>query len=129
VQVGKPNDLVFAADGPRAEAFHPGKLIERADRAWKEAGVERFTLHECRHGAASVWIEAGVIPRRVQKWLGHADISTTFKLYGKLLDRSEPESVAKVDQYLASVGTSMGTTDAEQSGSEPSPEGHVSLAA
>jgi integrase len=117
---GKPDEPVFPADGPRAEAFHPGKLIERADTAWTAAGVERFTPHECRHGAASVWIEAGVIPRRVQKWLGHADISTTFGIYGKLLDRSEPESVAKVDAYLAAVGTSMGTSDADQSGLERS---------
>lgn len=112
---GKPDAPVFPPDGPRAEAFHPGKLTERADRAWAAAGVERFTPHECRHGAASVWIEAGVIPRRVQKWLGHADISTTFGIYGKLLDRSEPESVSKVDSYLAAVGTSMGTSGAADS--------------
>jgi integrase len=119
---GKPDELVFPPDGPRAEAFHPGKVSERADKAWKAAGVERFTLHECRHGAASVWIEAGVIPRRVQRWLGHADISTTFGIYGKLLDRSEPESVAKVDSYLAAVGTPMGTSDADQSGLERLPK-------
>lgn len=117
---GRPDDLVFPADGPRAAAFHPGKVSDRADESWTKAKVERFTLHECRHGAASVWIEAGVIPRRVQAWLGHADISTTFGIYGKLLDRSEPESVAKVDDYLAAVGTAMGTADAEGSGSERS---------
>lgn len=113
-----PDDAVFPPDGPRARAFHPGKLTNRADAAWAAAGIERFTLHECRHGAASVWIEAGVVPRRVQKWLGHSDISTTFNIYGKLLDRSEPESIAKVDDYLSAVGTSVGTTGAAEGGSE-----------
>lgn len=112
-----PDDAVFAPDGPRARAFHPGKLTKRADAAWAAAGVERFTLHGCRHGAASVWIEAGVVPRRVQSWLGHSDISTTFNIYGKLLDRSEPESIAKVDDYLSAVGPSMGPTGAVDSGS------------
>jgi integrase len=36
------------------------KLSERADAAWKSAGLNRITLHECRHTFASLMIAAGV---------------------------------------------------------------------
>ncbi|MDP9386267.1 MAG: tyrosine-type recombinase/integrase [Actinomycetota bacterium] len=112
----RPDGLVFATrtGGP----FDPAEVTKRADRAWEKAtpSVERFTLHEGRHGAASVWIEAGVNARRVQTWMGHSSITTTYDLYGKLLDRSEAEQVALVDGYLR--GTSVGPTGAEGSGTE-----------
>jgi hypothetical protein len=49
--------------------------------------------------------------------MGHSSINTTFDLYGRLLDRSEAESVGKVDASLA-VGPSVGPTGAEQSGQQ-----------
>lgn len=114
----KPDALVFL--GARGGAFAPATVQKRATAAWEAAGVERFTFHECRHGAASVFIESRVSPRRVQKWLGHSKFSTTFDLCGKLLDRSEPASVAAVDDYLAgvAVGPSVGPIGADESGLE-----------
>lgn len=52
--------------------------------------------------------------------MGHSEFSTTFDLYGKLLDRSEPEAIDAVDAYLAgvSVGPSVGPPCADRSGSE-----------
>lgn len=111
-----PDGLVFATrtGGP----FDPTEVTKRADRAWPKAStpVARFTLHEGRHGAASVWIEAGVNARRVQAWMGHSSITTTYDLYGKLLDRSEGEQVALVDGYLR--GTFVGPSGAKSSGTE-----------
>lgn len=98
--------------------FDPSEVSKRADKAWAKARppVERFTLHEGRHGAASVWIEAGVNAKRVQRWMGHSSITTTFDIYGHLIDRSEPDEVAEVDDFL--VGHSVGHRGAEQSGNE-----------
>lgn len=114
----KPDALVFL--GARGGAFAPATVQKRATAAWEAAGVERFTFHECRHGAASVFIEAKLSPRRVQTWMGHSKFSTTFDLYGKLLDRSEPASVAAVDAYLAgvAVGPSVGPPGADEGGLE-----------
>ena len=40
--------------------FAGEKLSERADKAWRSAGLDRITLHECRHTFASMMIAAGV---------------------------------------------------------------------
>lgn len=49
--------------GPRATApmvlVVGEKLSERADEAWKSAGLNRITLHECRHTFGSLVIAAG----------------------------------------------------------------------
>lgn len=108
------NALVFGTStgGP----FDPSDVTRRADKAWKEN--DRFTLHELRHGFASVCIEADVNAKRLQTWMGHSKITTTFDLYGRLLDRSEAESVEKVDAYLS--GTFVGPSQAARSGSQRS---------
>jgi integrase len=106
--------LVFGTStgGP----FDPGDVSKRAAKAWK-GNCEPFTLHECRHGFASVCIEADVNAKRIQTWMGHSSINTTFDLYGRLLDRSEAESVGKVDSFLA-VGPAVGPPGAEPSGKQ-----------
>jgi integrase len=40
--------------------FPPTPLANRAKAAWRKAGLERITLHECRHTFASLMIAAGV---------------------------------------------------------------------
>src|SRR5215207_663093 len=44
---GRSDGLAFSQDG--TTPFDPGKLTERADKAWKAAGLTRITLHACRH--------------------------------------------------------------------------------
>lgn len=46
----------------------------------------RFGFHALRHAAASMWIERGTDPKRVQTWLGHASIQLTFDTYGHLFE-------------------------------------------
>ena len=57
LRTGRTAGLVF---GSTAESpFQPRKLIRHADNAWKAAGLDRITLHECRHTYASLMIAAG----------------------------------------------------------------------
>jgi len=69
-----PDTLVFATKtgGP----FDGGDVSKRAAQAW-DGKAQRFGLHECRHGFASVCVEAGVNPKRIQIWMGHSSIATT----------------------------------------------------
>lgn len=46
----------------------------------------RYPLHPFRHTAASIWIEMGFSPKRVQYLMGHSSIQLTFDLYGHLFD-------------------------------------------
>ncbi|HEU4905552.1 MAG TPA: site-specific integrase [Solirubrobacterales bacterium] len=88
-----------------ASPFDPGKLTKRADRAWATAGLERITLHECRHTFASLMIAAGVNPKALQSFMGHANISITLDHYGHLMPGSEAEAAGLLDAYLKSRKT------------------------
>lgn len=52
----------------------------------------RYSLHDFRHAAASLWIEQRVNPKRVQKWMGHSSIQVTFDTYGHLFDQADQDS-------------------------------------
>jgi integrase len=45
---------------------------------------KRFRIHDLRHTAASLMIQAGYPPKMVQAILGHASITTKLDLYGHL---------------------------------------------
>lgn len=74
-------DRVFGATPTRP--FTGEKLSERADEAWKSAGLDRITLHECRHTFASLMIAAGVNAKALSTFMGHANISITLDRYGQ----------------------------------------------
>ncbi len=49
------------------------------------AGIsDRFRIHDLRHTAASLMIQAGYPPKMLQEIMGHASITTTLDLYGHL---------------------------------------------
>jgi integrase len=45
---------------------------------------KRFTWHSLRHFAVSCWIEAGLAPKTVQTFVGHATLQMTMDTYGHL---------------------------------------------
>jgi integrase len=97
----RADGLVFGGDTP----FQPSNVWRRAQRAWKRAGLQPIGLHEARHTFASVLIAAGVNPKAITTYMGHASIQTTYDLYGKLMPGSEAEAAALVDAYLARTST------------------------
>jgi integrase len=88
---------------------------DRAKRSWTQAnerGAEKgdlrqalrpMTLHECRHTFASLLIDAGVNPKAIQEFMGHATIEETFSRYGYLMPGARDQARALVDAYLASA--------------------------
>ena len=50
-------------------------------------------------------IAAGVNPKAITSYLGHASIQTTFDLYGHLMPGNEDEAVALIDAYLERTTT------------------------
>lgn len=57
-----------------------------------EAVKPRYTPHDFRHAAASLWIEQRVSPKRVQGWMGHSSIQVTFDTYGHLFEQADQDS-------------------------------------
>ena len=74
---------------------------ERGRAAAERARVEPPTLHECRHGYASLMIAAGVNVKALSTFMGHANIRITLDQYGHLLPGAEDEAAGLLDAFLA----------------------------
>ena len=110
------SELVFAReDGARP--FSPEAIGKRAKRFWATANEEEeaqaaererrapvlvrpMTLHECRHTFASLLIDAGVNPKAIQEFMGHATIEETFSRYGHLMPGTRNQASKLVDAYM-----------------------------
>jgi len=80
----KSDDLIF----PNREGHHLGhdNMIKRQflPLFGLVPEVERFNWHGLRHFAVSCWIEAGLAPKTVQTFAGHASLQVTMDRYGHL---------------------------------------------
>jgi integrase len=55
----------------------------------------RYGMHSLRHAAASAWIKQGIDLKRLQVWIGHANIQLTLDTYGHLVvDQQADASLA-----------------------------------
>jgi integrase len=97
--IGWREGLVFGSSP--TTPFCDRTLTERADRAWSRAGLDRITLHECRHTFASLMIAAGVNAKALSEYMGHSKIAVTMDLYGHLMPGNETEAAGLLDAYLA----------------------------
>lgn len=94
----EPGALVF---GRRPDKpFDPRSVNDRAYRAWRDAGLNRITLHECRHTYASFMIAAGVNAKALSVYMGHSSVTITFDRYGHLMPGNEAEAASLLDTYL-----------------------------
>jgi integrase len=70
------DDLVFAGE---LGGYLDGSAVRRGyDRALKRAALRLLRFHDLRHTFGTRMIARADI-RRVQEWMGHADIQTTVK--------------------------------------------------
>ncbi|MFG6589368.1 tyrosine-type recombinase/integrase [Sulfitobacter sp. MOLA879] len=54
-------------------------------------GEAKFGIHSLRHAAASLFIEQGWNPKKIQTLLGHASITMTMDTYGHLFETPEED--------------------------------------
>jgi integrase len=90
--------LVFGREAERP--FNPSSMQQRANRAWRKAGLNAITPHECRHTFASLMIAAGVNAKALSTYMGHANIAITMDRYGHLMPGNEREAAGLLDAYL-----------------------------
>jgi len=95
--------LVFGVSA--LSPFTGTPTTKRADRAWTKAGLQRVTLHECRHTFASLMIAAGVNAKALSVYCGHANIGITMDRYGHLMPGNEAEAAGLLDAYLERANT------------------------
>lgn len=65
-------------------------------------GKPKFGFHSLRHAAASLFIEQGWTPKKIQVLLGHSSINMTFDVYGHLFHNPEEDiaQMAKMESDL-----------------------------
>lgn len=90
----QPNDLLVTTEsGARLHAT----AFKNTTR-WSETGRGR-RLHDLRHTAACLWLEAGVSPTTVQAWMGHADLSTTQRYLHYLGTSADETGLSRLNQW------------------------------
>ena len=78
--------------------------FEYADR-WREfakAANISCTAHQLRHMMATFCFEAGLSEKDAQDILGHADISTTHKIYTHIRDSRRKSNHDKLAKFFTS---------------------------
>jgi integrase len=100
-------DLIFCT---RAGEPLNRTTISRAFRDRLQiAGLQRRRFHDLRHGAATLWLAAGVDLKTVSALLGHSTISTTANIYTGVLDSLKADAAERMTRLM------MGTTTPRQS--------------
>jgi integrase len=64
----------------------------------------KYGLHAFRHAAASLFIEQGFSPKRVQSLMGHSSIGMTFDTYGHLFPSKDDDAAAMQQLQSRLVG-------------------------
>jgi len=106
------HDFVLGAAADRP--FTPSHIRKRAKKAWDAESAKRrecnleplqpIGLHECRHTAVSLMVDAGLSLERVGDYVGHSSAWMTDK-YRHLLEGHEAEAARMLDEYLARAST------------------------
>jgi integrase len=86
----RPRDAVddaFVFPGRDGGASDQGSLRRRVlIPAAERAGLTGVGFHTLRHTCASMLIESGLSPLRLQRWMGHHSPAFTLDTYGHLID-------------------------------------------
>ncbi len=73
-------------------------------RVWlparKAAGLSQLTFHDLKHTAATLLVEEGVDIKTAQTRLGHADPSTTLRIYAQATAQADREAAERVGERL-----------------------------
>jgi integrase len=104
----KPDDLVFTKPGGYLLRL-PNWRREVFLAARSRAGISsRFRVHDLRHTAASLMIQAGYPPKMLQEIMGHASITTTLDLYGHLYPGDMDRYADRLDSAANDVANEAG---------------------
>ena len=79
-------------------------LVKRVKENGIEVSKPMFSPYDLRHFFASMLIEQRVNLKRIQKLMGHRNVTTTLNIYGHLIERAE-ESSRNSQGLIASLST------------------------
>lgn len=62
----------------------------------EKAGINKFSMHVLRHTFATRCIEGGMMPKTLQKILGHSNIGITMNLYVHITEEEKQKEIDRV---------------------------------
>jgi integrase len=98
------DDLVFTMPGGSVVRLSNWRRAVFVLARAKSGLSGRFRIHDLRHTAASLMIQAGYPPKMLQEIMGHASITTTLDLYGHLYP-------GDMDRYADRLNDAAGIAD------------------
>jgi len=93
-------DLVFTSEHGRPL---DGNNLRRRDfaRLLEKAGLRPMRLHDLRHTAATLLMAEGVPVKVASEMLGHADVTTTLRIYSHVLPGMQQAAADTMDRVFA----------------------------
>lgn len=94
------NDYIFKhADGTLYYPDYPSKIFSKLIKKMPEL-PQGITFHGLRSSCVSILVHQGMDVKSIQKWVGHADIDTTLRIYAKVKDK---ESKREISETMKSI--------------------------
>ena len=95
------NEYIFKhADGTVYYPDYPTKAFSKLIKRIPEL-PQSITFHGLRSSCVSMLVHQGTDVKSIQKWVGHADIDTTLRIYAKVKDKeSKKEISAKMTDII-----------------------------
>jgi integrase len=78
--------------------------VQHAAGITTDARAPRYGMHSLRHACASLLIEQGLSPKKIQAILGHSSIVMTYDRYGHLFATPEDDQAAMAQLQARLVG-------------------------
>jgi integrase len=97
-------NLGYVVCNEAGEPYHPSTLSKLWQAAIKNLDVPQVRLHDARHTCATLMHLQGVPIALVAAWLGHADVSFTFRTYV----HAQPEALAVAARSFRPHASSAG---------------------
>ncbi|GLH97790.1 tyrosine-type recombinase/integrase [Phytohabitans aurantiacus] len=85
---------------PDGRHWHPNLVTRRFNRLVRQAGLPPIRLHDLRHGAATMALDAGVEAKVVSEQLGHSTITLTYDTYTSVVKRLHHEAADAVAKKI-----------------------------
>lgn len=88
------NEYIFKhADGSLYYPDYPSKAFRKIILKTPEL-PQNITFHGLRKSCVSILVHQGMDVKSIQKWVGHADIDTTLRIYAKVKDKAAKKEVS-----------------------------------
>lgn len=96
-----PDGYVFTFDPSGETPMKPDSLGQAFSRLCVKERVSGVTLHTLRHFSASVLVASGRDVRTIAGRLGHADATTTLRVYAHMVEGRDRDAAEFIGGLLA----------------------------